>query len=52
MQNFCGTVIEDATSSEGKTKHNDVRYDPVKDVCDAGEIRVVYVRTRACSLSR
>ena len=30
----------------------DVRHDLVRDACDAGEVRVVRVMTRTCSLSR
>ena len=37
---FCGTVDEDATSSSGEIRELRRR------------IRVVYVRTRTCSLSR
>ena len=50
---FCGTVDEDPTcSSSGRIKHIDVRHDLVRDVCDAGEVRVVCVKTRTSSLSR
>ena len=38
-----------------RTKHIDVKHHLVRDACDAGEVRVVYVRTEdqhTCSLSR
>ena len=48
-----GSVDEDPScSSWGSIKHNDVRHDLVRDACDAEEVRVVYVKTRTCSLCR
>ena len=50
---FYGTVEEDPTCSpQGRTKHIDVRHDVVRDACDVEKVRVVWVRTRICSLSR
>ena len=43
---FHKIVDEDPTCSPwGRTKHNDVRHDLVRDACDAVKVRVVYVRT-------
>ena len=49
---FYGTVDDGPVFIMGRIKHIDVRHDPVRDACDAGEVRVVCVTTRNYSLSR